>query len=224
MKFFNAAMNVAIQAKKNARKTWLQHQAAGTDVDYNTLYDLEVASQMDTFAKALTICENMKNIVGVENHFTVTICPVHTCDFIDFFSLCDKFTSSKMFLHYAYAFEQKGVSLDTLGHHAHCHFVVVTTYSKSHVLKRCHTVFDDICGNAGIQVDKSTRSEAFINKYLIEHVGRENTNDAKSATLQMDTLWRSNMNLLPIYLSPNANDIWDIRVDVTKSVNIDTNE
>lgn len=221
MKFFNAAMNMAIQAKKEAKKTWLLHKGAGLNVDYKELYDLEVANQMDTFAKALAICDDMQKIVGVDNYFAITIAPIHSCDFVDFYTLCEKFVTSKMFLHYVYAFEQKGTTLETLGQHAHCHFVVATTYAKSHVLKRCHTIFDAVCGNSGIQVDKAKRPEAFINKYLIEHTGREDTSDPKSATTQMDTLWRANLNLNPIYLSPNANEIWNINVDVTKSVNID---
>lgn len=223
MRFFNAAMNMAIKAKAKARKDHNFFASQGIECDYEQLLNANLKEQLDTFDIALKLCDEMSQRVPTDtNSFVITIAPKHDVDVIDFITLCHKFAASNMFIAYAYAFEQKGSSLETIGSHPHCHFVVATTYAKSHILKRVRDKFKDICGESGMQVDKSKTPSQFITKYLIEHVGREDTPDAKSLTSGTDMLWRTQMNLLPLYTSDNATEIWDFSVDVTKSNNIDT--
>lgn len=223
MRFFNAAMNMAIKAKAKARKDYHFFTNMGVECDYEKLYNGAIADQMDTFDKALQICEQMQQRVPAScNAFVVTVAPRHDVEFVDFFTISQKFARSSMFVAYAYAFEQKGTNLDTIGEHAHCHFVIATTYSKSHVLRRVRELFGQMCGESGMQVDKSKTPENFLQKYLIEHVGREDSEDAKSLTTSTDALWREQMNLLPLYTSENASTMWNLSVDVTKSNNIDS--
>lgn len=223
MKFFNAAMNMVIKAKANAKSEWLLYKGAGIDVDAHELYNKHLGNQMDTFDKALQLCETLQQRLPASNNcFVITIAPKHDIDVIDFVTLCHKFATSTMFIGYVYAFEQKGKSIEDMGSHPHCHFVVSTTYAKSHILRKVRDKFECFCGESGMQVDKAKRPNEFISKYLLEHTGREDSDDAKSLTLGTDTLWRTQLNLQPLYTSINATEIWDFSVDVTKSVNIDT--
>lgn len=223
MKFFNAAMNMAIKAKAKARKDYNYFTQRGIECDYQKMFECQLKDQLETFDTALKLCEEMSQRAPAQvNSFVLTIAPKHDVDVIDFITLVHKFAKSSMFIAYAYAFEQKGTTLDTIGTHPHCHIVVATTYCKSHILRRVRDKFECMCDEGGMQVDKSKTPSQFITNYLIAHIGREDKPDAKSLTSGTDSLWRTQMNLIPLYTSDNATEIWNFSVDVTKSNNIDT--
>lgn len=223
MRFFNAAMNMAIKAKAGAKAEWMLYQSAGIEVDSTELYNKHLGFQMDTFHKALEICETLQaSVCDKLNSFVVTISPKHTVVITDFAVVCMKFAQSKMFTHYAFAFEQKGETEDQLGMHMHCHFVVATTYAKSHVLKKCFSLFESMCDPSGIQVDKASRPEAFVNTYLLKHEGREGSSNAKTLTKDTDAQWRSLNNLQTLYVSDGAYDQFNIQRSMLTSPSTST--
>lgn len=153
-----------------------------------------VAAQAE--ASELAILAESKGFFDKCFHVTIRPRPDVT-DFESFRSLVVKYTQSKAFAACCYTFEQKGLSDDTIGTGFHAHMVVrlAAGRTKTHCLQTAGKL-TEMCGNAGLQFDKASRPWAIIENYWLNYESRDGH---KADTQHWDSLWRSKMNLQPLY-------------------------
>lgn len=134
-------------------------------------------------------------------HLTIRPRP-NACSFDEFRKLVDKLAKSRCFTDVVYVFEQKGTSAETMGTGFHSHMVVRTSdnRTKTH-LRTAASKLLNVCGEAGLQIERASRPAQLIEKYLMAH---ESLDGHKEETMEMDCIWRTTMGLEPIYGSPEV--------------------
>jgi len=137
---------------------------------------------------------------STQNYF-ITIRPDETkCSFAEFHTYIQKFVSRACFLSYHLAFEQKGLTPETLGRGFHAHIVAhMKQRSKGEVLRDTCRTFEKIAAANCIDVQCAQRPEGNINKYL-KHISDDGH---KEATAEPDALWRKQLALEEIYTDLN---------------------
>lgn len=135
--------------------------------------------------------------------YMITIRPeCKKISFNKFFTEISNFVQRKCFLDYQLSFEQKGMSLDTLGHGFHVHIVAhMTQKSKGEVLRDTKSSMGCNKPNAWIidnciQVDVCKNPNDTVQNYLIDYNSKDGH---KIQTKEWDDIWRSNIGIKNIY-------------------------
>lgn len=127
--------------------------------------------------------------------FMITIRPdTNKINFATFKNDVDNFLTRTMFhkIHHC-SFEQKGTSLDTLGHGFHVHIISETTCrSKGEVLRNTISTFKRYTADNCIQVDVCKNPEETIQNYLIDYKSKDGH---KEITKEWDARWREQVGL-----------------------------
>lgn len=125
------------------------------------------------------------------NTFMITIRP--ECKKINLHTFkkdVDDYLKRKMFKHiHICSYEQKGTTMDTLGHGYHVHIIAETTCrSKGEVLRNTISTFQQYTAANCIQVDTCKNPEGVMNDYLIDYKSQDGH---KEITKEWDSIWRT---------------------------------
>lgn len=125
------------------------------------------------------------------NTFMITVRP--ECKKVNFHRFKEDvqhYIQRKMFKHiYICSYEQKGTSMETLGHGFHVHIIAETTCrSKGEVLRNTTSQFSQYTAPNCIQVDVCKNPEGVKQDYLIDYKSQDGH---KIITKEWDSIWRT---------------------------------
>lgn len=185
-----------------------QHRMAGTDTDEDTLRATLMTSEMATARRNMMLGVQLMSMykevcdeLGVNpkgHHYFITIRPDDTkVTWPEFFAAMLRLVSRKCFLSYAMTFEQKGLTMDTLGAGFHTHIVArCTQRSKGEVLRDLFSSVKHFTAYQCVDVAVCKNPDVHIQRYMIDY---ESTDGHKMITKEWDSLWREKHEIDPIY-------------------------
>lgn len=150
--------------------------------------------------KEIAADEGLIHYEAVRNYWFITIRPnSNLVTFKDFKDIVFKFVKRSCFVEYTLSFEQKGVSMETLGNGFHVHIIAkMKQRSKGEVLRDTKSTFKNCTAPNCIEVLLCKNPETLIQGYLIDY---ESNDEHKIVTKDWDTIWRKNENIEDIYKS-----------------------
>jgi len=183
-----------------------------TEEQLSNARDLATRLEMNDFERntrlGIRLMKRFKEIAHEEGLYTeklkqtyfITIRPnPRDVRFNDFYQKIAAFIERKCFLKFELAFEQKGVSDETLGDGFHCHIIAnLTQRSKGEVLRDVCSTFKDMASANCIQVDilKTPDDLKRCESYIHDHHSEDGH---KITTKEWDEKWREREGLSPIY-------------------------
>lgn len=170
---------------------------------YDTILNIERNEFKEILYIAKQLHDDFSDITNrvIKNWYFITIRPdSKRITFHEFYKLVDKFIKRKCFIEYSLSFEQKGLSIETLGTGFHVHIVANTKHnSKGQCLRDTVSSFKSCTADNCIEVKPTREPIKIIDKYLKEY---ESEDGHKEITKEWDKLWRQQLNLSEIYEGP----------------------
>lgn len=213
MNFFTAAHKEDRELLK-MKKQWESIHGDSPDEDvcnkFEELLDAKFDRVYRRAVRRMLMAREINEELGltsstVKQTYMITIRPeCKKISFDKFYKEISTLVKRKCFLDYQLSFEQKGMTLDTLGHGFHVHIVAhMTQKSKGQVLRDIKSSMG--CGKPNawiidncIQVDVCKNPEETVQNYLIDYKSKDNH---KETTKEWDDIWRSNVGIKNIYVN-----------------------
>lgn len=202
---FAHSKSIVTKAKKAAQKA--ASHAEHMDLDYkecyNQIYDMNIKLAFKEFDELLTVSKSLHDryltYTSKNQAYFITIRPDDKrVLFIDFKQKVEEYLNRTCFVDYVVSYEQKGITMETLGEGFHCHIVATMKQrSKGEVLRDTLSSFNSwivegkIASNC-IQVDITKDSKQLIQNYLIDYKSEDGH---KEATKKYDEIWREKNSL-----------------------------
>lgn len=194
MNFFSAGAKMAKEIDRLKR----MYEDAGNDQPIEKIEEMVLNKNIRAMKYGCQLALAYKDVATemgllqskAKNTFMITIRP--ECKKINLHTFkkdVDDYLQRQMFKHiYICSFEQKGTSVDTLGHGFHVHIIAETTCrSKGEVLRNTISTFKRYTADNCIQVDVCKNPESVKQDYLIDYKSQDGH---KEITKEWDILWR----------------------------------
>lgn len=173
---------------------------------YEQALDAERAKCKRVMKVALLLRQDFKELLEAEGlaaavkTYFITIRPdERQITFDDFYAIVRKFTERKCITSFQLSFEQKGLTLDTLGTGFHVHIIAqVTQRSKGELLRDTQSTFARCTAANCIDVKPLARTVDVqnVSRYLTSY---DSDDGHKIVTKEWDSLWRQKEGLSALY-------------------------
>jgi len=165
------------------------------------LYSKQRIAKMDFMWKCQQeFQQSRERVMGTSKRvYFLTIRPCQDkITFDDFYERVNHYLTRKPIKSYHVAFEQKGMTNETLGSGFHCHAIINTpTLNKAQILLQCQSSFKDSTAANCIDVQPAPRPQEIIDEYL----NYKSKDGHKEPMKEWDLAWRNQVNVKDYYTS-----------------------
>lgn len=200
--------------RKEVNKDLLKYQGdpEGEVAFRNLLWERQMYAHEKNVELGLQLLEDFKTRIqsGNKDRWSLlTVRPPHGTDWEIFLKSCNEFIAKwgDKWSTCEYAYEQKGESIETMGHGFHWHILICTqhaNYYRTHIVRDAQRLFTYVAANC-IQVD-SIRNLDRARAYI-----RGEKEASKMPAVTYDRLWRKSMGIEELFLINGQVQAVDIR-------------
>lgn len=202
---FAHAKSIYNKAEKAKNQAYFNGPEDEEEEYKNIIFDNIVKAERYKFKKIISIAKQLHEDyveitnLSTTNWYFITIRPDEKkINFTEFFKKVQKYSKRACVNSFYISFEQKGLSIETLGQGFHCHMIIYSNIwrSKGECLRDTKSSFASCTAPNCIDVSTTRNPEEIKEKYLLSYESKDNH---KECTKNWDTLWRSNLGIKSIY-------------------------